>query len=57
MIKNILGAFGLFMIVSDFLYGHGDGFKRECVAHKVVDYDMGSIKNLICDLEFDIKGP
>ena len=55
LVKVALVAFGALVIIGGFVYGRSDGFRTECAAHKVAGYDLGSLKNLICDVSFEIQ--
>ena len=55
LVKLGIASFGLFIILGGFLAGRSESFKRECVAHKIVHYDMGSAKNILCDVNFTIR--
>lgn len=54
LIVGLFAVAGLGLVAGGWIYGHSTEFKTECVAHKLVGYDMGSVRNLICDGEFDI---
>ena len=54
-IKFAAVVFAIVVLIGGWLYGRSDGFRLECVAHKSAGYDMGTLKNLICDANFQIK--
>ena len=54
MIKWVLGLAGLALIASGYIYSHNDTFKAECAVRKMTGASMGTIKNIICDVDFTV---